>query len=146
MDKIITGSENETILAGINFARGLNQGNIIALTGELGAGKTEFVKGICEFYGVEEIVTSPTFTIINSYEGFKSSGSFMIYHIDLYRINDQQELKEIGFEECLSDDTSIKLIEWAEKAEDRLREIDYLIEIKTDEYDENKREILIKKC
>ncbi|MBL0322087.1 MAG: tRNA (adenosine(37)-N6)-threonylcarbamoyltransferase complex ATPase subunit type 1 TsaE [Ignavibacteria bacterium] len=62
-------SESQTILQGEQFAADLQHGDIVALEGELGAGKTEFVKGICRFFAVEDLVTSPTFTIINQYDG-----------------------------------------------------------------------------
>ncbi|MDT3740621.1 MAG: tRNA (adenosine(37)-N6)-threonylcarbamoyltransferase complex ATPase subunit type 1 TsaE [Candidatus Kapabacteria bacterium] len=142
-DTFISNSDLDTVKLGGKFARKLKSGDIVALTGELGAGKTEFIKGICEFFNVEELVTSPTFTIINQYQGHSKKKEIPIYHIDLYRIKKTDELVEIGFDECLADDNCIKLIEWSEKAGDRLTEPDYKVTFKTDEENENLREIFI---
>lgn len=111
----ISNSEEETISLGYEFAKELNRSDIILLYGELGAGKTQFCKGICQYFGIQEPVTSPTFTIINLYEGFSDDSKLSIFHIDLYRIKDQREFQEIGLNEILDDDLSIKLIEWPEK-------------------------------
>lgn len=143
VDTIITNSQEETILAGLKVGNLLKKGNIVALTGELGAGKTEMIKGICEHFKVEDMVSSPTFTIINQYEGYLNDESFSIYHIDLYRIKKTDELTEIGFRDCLSDENSIKLIEWAEKAGEYLTNADIKIIITPDLEDENKREIIV---
>lgn len=113
--KQITHSELETSLLAKEFAKNLNPGDIIALIGELGCGKTIFVRGIAEFFKVEEFVTSPTFTIMNQYIGNYRGKKLPIFHIDLYRIKKQEELSEIGLNECLDDLNSIKLIEWPEK-------------------------------
>lgn len=115
-EKNLTHNEKETYQLAKKFARLLSPGDIIALVGDLGAGKTVFVRGICEFFNVEEFVTSPTFTIMNQYIGTYQKNKFPILHIDLYRIKKFEELAEIGFNECLEDRGSLKLIEWAEKA------------------------------
>lgn len=146
IDTFISNSEIDTVHLGSKFARKLKSGDIVALTGELGSGKTEFIKGICEFFEVDELVTSPTFTIINQYQGHTKKKEIPIYHIDLYRIKKTDELVEIGFDECLADDNCIKLIEWSEKAGERLTEPDYKVIIKTDEDNENLREIFIQSC
>lgn len=112
----VTQSEQETIDLGERFAGQLKMGDVVALFGDLGAGKTEFVKGICEHFHVEDIVSSPTFSVINQYSGDSHGEDIKIYHIDLYRIDSPKELSEIGFEECLGATDAIKLVEWAEKA------------------------------
>ena len=99
---MITSSPAETIAFAREFAAKLKPGTVIALSGDLGAGKTTFVKG---FTGN---ATSPTFTIIHQYPG-------SIYHIDLYRLNSAQEAIDIGIEEYLPATDGITLIEWAEK-------------------------------
>jgi tRNA threonylcarbamoyladenosine biosynthesis protein TsaE len=142
-DTIISHSEKETKDIGFQLAKSFHKGNVIALTGELGAGKTELIKGICSYFKVEEFVTSPTFTIINQYNGEVKSGEIIIYHLDLYRIKNTKELEEIGFSECLADEGSIKLIEWPEKAGEKLAKPDFFINIETDNADENKRIIKI---
>jgi tRNA threonylcarbamoyladenosine biosynthesis protein TsaE len=142
---ITTFSEEETINAGFEFGKLLFPGDIVALTGELGAGKTEFVKGICNSFQVNQLVTSPTFTIINQYEGQLKGNDISLFHIDLYRIKNQNELDEIGLDECMADDEIIKMIEWSEKAGTRLKKIDYQITIDTKDDDKDSRVIRITK-
>lgn len=127
--KFLTHSEDETEQLGYEFAENLQTGDVIALYGDLGSGKTSFIKGVCRFFEVKEPVTSPTFTIMNQYQISKNDEIIMLYHIDLYRINEKKELLDIGFDECLADDSSIKFIEWAEKAGDLDREFNYRITI-----------------
>lgn len=114
--KQITHSEEDTTNLAKDFAKRLVPGDIIALIGNLGSGKTVFVRGICEFFSVDDFVTSPTFTIMNQYFGKLKGMEIPIFHIDLFRIKKPEEFAEIGFNECLEDTSSIKLIEWAEKA------------------------------
>src|SRR5688572_24876530 len=90
---------------------------IVTLKGQLGAGKTTLTQMICEQLGVKEPVTSPTYTLVNEYEG----GSGKIYHFDLYRLNKEEELEGIGFTEYL-DSGNICLIEWPEIAENKLHD------------------------
>ena len=111
----------------------------VSLYGELGAGKTEFIKGICQYFKVEEIVTSPTFTIINQYTGFLNGKELLLYHLDLYRIKSYKELDEIGFKDCMNSENSIKLIEWAENATDFLPIPRYIVTITFDDNAEDKR-------
>lgn len=141
--KYTTTSEEETIELGSKFAKRLNPGDIVYLYGDLGSGKTEFIKGICEYFNVEDMVTSPTFTIMNKYIGEYRNQEIPIYHIDLYRIEQNKELNEIGFSECLYEENSIKLIEWAEKAEKQLNKPSFIVKIIPDEDKENIREIYI---
>ncbi len=140
---ITTFSEDETIKAGFEFGKLLIPGDIVALTGDLGAGKTEFVKGICNRFSVEQLVTSPTFTIINQYDGKYKNDEISILHIDLYRIKEEKELDQVGFDECMADREIIKLIEWSEKAGSRLNKPDYQVVIETVDYEEDGREITI---
>jgi len=110
---IESNSEEQTILAGIEFSKLLAAGSVVALSGDLGTGKTRFIKGICRGLGVHEHVASPTFTIVNEYMGTRAK----IFHFDFYRMKSSSELQEIGFDEYIYDD-GICLIEWA----DRVRE------------------------
>lgn len=105
--KIITNNESETKQAGYEFAKKLKDGDIITLDGDLGAGKTVFTKGICEYFNVSDYVTSPTYTIVNEYKGDKD-----ICHFDIYRLTEEEELYNIGFYEYLDND-AIKIVEWA---------------------------------
>lgn len=111
-------SENQTRKEGYKFASELKGENVIALFGELGSGKTQFVKGICDFFSVKEVVNSPTFIILNEYT---AEGKFKISHIDLYRLKNQNEFIELGFKELFNGDNLV-LIEWAERIESLLPE------------------------
>lgn len=105
-----TSSETETLAFGHLLARELAPGMLVALTGELGAGKTALVRGICEGLGCGGQVTSPTFTIVNEYEG-----NHRVLHCDLYRLETMEEMLEIGLDELFRSDAVI-LVEWAERA------------------------------
>lgn len=110
MEKRITNGEEETFLFAKEFASRLKAGDVVCLSGDLGVGKTVFTKGICDFFGVRDIVNSPTFTIVNEYI---SLSGMNIYHFDMYRLEEQDELIEIGFDDYLNAE-AICLIEWAE--------------------------------
>lgn len=90
-----------------NLANELKGGEKIILEGELGAGKTTFTKYLCEALGVKNTVTSPTFTIMNEY-----CGKYKIYHIDMYRLESEDEIEEVGIRELIEDPTCISIIEW----------------------------------
>jgi tRNA threonylcarbamoyladenosine biosynthesis protein TsaE len=110
----ITTSVEETIALGRSFARSLKRGDVVALVGELGSGKTQFVKGVCEGLNVRSTVTSPTFVVLNRYEGRDEIGNeLLVHHLDLYRIRSTQELYDLGYEEILGGD-GVSLIEWGE--------------------------------
>jgi len=100
---------------GRHFAASLQPGDVVALTGDLGAGKTCLVKGIALGLGVTQDVTSPTFTIIHEYRG----GRLPLAHIDLYRLNSEREALNIGIEDYLNG-PGITVIEWAERIESLL--------------------------
>ena len=118
---IITKSEKETISAGMDFAKSIKPGEVIGLKGNLGSGKTQFVKGISQYFKVKDVVNSPTFLIVNQYNGTEpvSGKSITINHFDLYRLRFKEELETIGFEDYIND-KSICLIEWCELAEEFL--------------------------
>lgn len=107
---MLSSSIEETIAFGKEFAKDLKAGDVVCLNGELGAGKTHFVKGIASFFGVdEERVSSPTFTLINEYQG-----SIPIFHFDCYRLENEHEAVEIGAEDYLYGD-GISIVEWPKK-------------------------------
>ena len=112
-EKKITGEEQTRAFA-LELAEGLEKGDLIALSGDLGTGKTAFTRYIAEGLGITETVTSPTFTIIQEYR----SGRLPLYHFDVYRIGDISEMDEIGYEDCFYGD-GVCLIEWS----DLIREI-----------------------
>ena len=108
----ITGIE-ETERFGLALAETLKAGDVIALTGNLGAGKTTLTKAIAKGLGVQEMVTSPTFTIVQEYR----SGRLPLYHFDIYRLGDPDELFEIGYEDYFYGD-GVCIVEWADQAEE----------------------------
>jgi tRNA threonylcarbamoyladenosine biosynthesis protein TsaE len=114
---MISKSEEETVGFGKKFAEGLKPGDIVLLEGEPGSGKTRFVKGIAGYFRVKDVITSPTFNIVNEYTGKdpKNDTDIKIFHFDLYRINKEHELEEIGFEDYLYPD-AVVIIEWPRKA------------------------------
>lgn len=113
---MISNSIQETFLIGRDFAQKLKKGDVVALYGEVGAGKTHFCKGICNHFQVpESVVNSPTFTLVQEYDG----NPHPIYHFDAYRIESAAEFNAIGYEDYFYGD-GICLIEWAEKVEELL--------------------------
>ncbi|NUN70788.1 MAG: tRNA (adenosine(37)-N6)-threonylcarbamoyltransferase complex ATPase subunit type 1 TsaE [Bacteroidetes bacterium] len=115
MQRIVTRNEEGTIAAGEALAAQLRSGDVVALYGDLGTGKTRFVKGLSRGLGVREHVTSPTFTIVNEHR----DGRMPLFHFDCYRLRTPSELDEIGFEEYL-DGGGVCVVEWAEMIEGRL--------------------------
>ena len=111
-----THSEEETATVGREFASPLCAGDVLLLYGDLGAGKTAFVRGLAEGLGIDrDEVSSPTFTLIQEYRG----GRLPLFHVDLYRIEDPRELDELGLEEIAED--GVLAIEWADKLPDDAR-------------------------
>ncbi len=107
--EIITSSANQTIEFASNFAKQLTPPSIVLLSGDLGAGKTTFAKGFAKGLNISEIVTSPTFTILNEY-----SSNPKLYHFDMYRLSSKEEAYELGFEDYFAKNDGIILVEWAE--------------------------------
>ena len=112
--QFITTSPEETFALGKQLAETLAQNDILLLEGDLGGGKTVFTKGLAEGLGILRTVKSPTFNIVKEYDG-----RLKLYHFDLYRIEDPEELFEIGFEGYLSAG-GVCVIEWPQIAADRL--------------------------
>jgi tRNA threonylcarbamoyladenosine biosynthesis protein TsaE len=110
----ISESVEETIAAGMRCGREARQGDVFALTGDLGAGKTQFVKGFVAAVGSNADVTSPTFVLVHEYGG----GRLPVYHFDFYRIENREALLRLGFDDYVFGD-GVSLIEWA----DRYREV-----------------------
>lgn len=129
-------STDETIKLGEIIGKSLNPGSIIALVGDLGAGKTVIVKGIARGLGVEEEPNSPTFVIMNSYEG-----QIPLYHFDLYRLSDEEELLGIGYDEYFFGD-GVAAVEWADRITEIFPEYSLKIEIKIPESDSEDSETL----
>lgn len=135
----ISNSYEETQKIATDFAKTLKEGDVLCMYGDLGVGKTAFVQGLAKGLEINEPITSPTFTIVNEY-----SGTLPLYHFDVYRITDSDEMYEIGYEEYVYGD-GVSVIEWPQLIDDILPEKRYDIEIAKD-YDkgENYRTIEIK--
>ncbi|MCX7711025.1 MAG: tRNA (adenosine(37)-N6)-threonylcarbamoyltransferase complex ATPase subunit type 1 TsaE [Clostridia bacterium] len=126
MIEIRTDSVEETVDIGTKLGSLLEKGDIICLSGNLGTGKTAFTNGIAAALGIEGYITSPTFTIVNEYKG-----RLPLYHFDVYRIADPEEMFEIGFEEY-TDGNGVVVIEWPEQIQDILPAERIWVEIKKD--------------
>lgn len=111
MYEIISRSENDTIKFANEFAEKLNKNSIIILSGDLGSGKTKFTEGILKHFGLEDEISSPTFTIVNEY----NTPKFKIFHFDLYRLADVDEFYAIGGEEYIQN--GVCIFEWGDMIE-----------------------------
>ena len=111
-DELVSNTERETFEIGIRIGSQLSGGEIILLNGRLGAGKTMLVKGIAHALGIdEEEVTSPSFTLVNLHDG-----RLLLYHIDLYRLNEGASAAHaVDLDEILTDESAVVIIEWAER-------------------------------
>lgn len=127
--KSVSAGDTEKIAA--EFAKTLSPNSVICLYGEMGVGKTVFTNGLCRALGISEYVTSPTFTVVNEYDG----ADFPIYHFDMYRIENEDELIEIGFDEYLNSG-GICIIEWPENIPYSLPENRINIKILRDSFEE----------
>ncbi len=132
---IITKSPEETIGLGKRIARNLKKGDAVSFIGELGSGKTTLIQGICKGLGVKGYVTSPTFVLVNIYQG-----RVPVYHLDLFRIRGKEDLEGIGCEDYLYGQ-GIALIEWGEKIRELLPPI--YIEIQLERIAPGRRRITI---
>lgn len=109
-----TSGENETVEAGAALAKRLAPGDVLAFYGDLGAGKTAFIRGVARGLGIESRISSPTFTIVNEYEG-----PVPLFHFDMYRLGSSDELFEIGWEDYLVRG-GVCCVEWTENVEDAM--------------------------
>jgi tRNA threonylcarbamoyladenosine biosynthesis protein TsaE len=113
----ISNSAEETESFGRQFAGNVKPGDVLALTGELGSGKTQFVKGLCGALDCHAACTSPTFTVIHEYTG----GRLPIYHFDFFRIEDRQAAERLGLDEYFFGD-GVSVVEWADRFPDLIPE------------------------
>ncbi len=138
--EFISNSISDTQQIAAKFAESLTKGDILTLKGDLGAGKTAFTAGLLQGLGLKNSVSSPTFTIVNEY----LNGEIPLYHFDLYRLSDEEDLYNIGIDEYLYGD-GICVFEWPELVEE-LAESYYCIEILKDlSVSEDYRKIIITK-
>ncbi|MDD4202924.1 MAG: tRNA (adenosine(37)-N6)-threonylcarbamoyltransferase complex ATPase subunit type 1 TsaE [Candidatus Omnitrophica bacterium] len=140
MQEFISSSLEQTLSIGEKLVKTLLPGTVIALKGDLGAGKTVFTKGIAKGLGIKDYrhVNSPTFVIIKEYQ----KGIMPLYHFDVYRLNDIEELETIGYKEYFYGD-GISVVEWANKIEEALP--DKRVDVYLEHVDEHTRKITIKK-
>ena len=135
MQTYITHSEAETEALGESFASKIADGTVIAMYGDLGAGKTAFVRGLARGMGLSCRVSSPTFTIVNEYEGERE-----LIHFDMYRLESSDELFDIGWEDYLARG-AVCAVEWSEKVEDAFFGDEIVVRI--DKLGDNERRITI---
>ena len=137
MQTFISNSEIETLNFAKEFAKKLSKDDIIVLTGDLGSGKTKFTEGILSFFGLENEISSPTFTIVNEY----NSNKFNIYHFDVYRLNDVEEFYAIGGPDYFGQ--GLCIVEWGELIKDALPPKYIHINFSRDKENENVRKLEI---
>lgn len=146
-NQIVTISQEETkrfagalLKEWLNLNKNKNSSWMICLYGDLGGGKTTFVKGMAEELGVKETVNSPTFLIMRKYiSSKKANKKYTLYHFDCYRISNCKEILDLGLEEIMGGENNIIVVEWPEKIEDILPE--KRLNIKFEFVGENSREI-----
>ena len=128
--RYVSNSEGETEDLGRRLGLRLGPGAVVAYTGDLGAGKTAFTRGLARGLDISERVTSPTFTIVNEYEG----GRLPLFHFDLYRLGSSDELFDIGWEDYLSRG-GVCAVEWSENVADALEEDAIRVDLRRGESD-----------
>lgn len=140
MQEIITKTPQETEDLGVALANDLKAGDIVVLTGELGAGKTVFSRGIAKGLNVKSRVISPTFVLVRKHRGKINNKKVNLYHIDLYRLENAKDISSLGLEDIFEDTSGIFLIEWGKKDEN----LSASWEIEIEAVDEKRRKIKIK--
>lgn len=137
MATFISHSPAETESLGEKFGRAARRGLVIALSGDLGAGKTQFVRGVARGLGIAGRVHSPTFTLVNEYGG----GRLKLFHLDLYRLETPEHILSAGIEEYLKPE-GVSVIEWAERIYDCRLPIADLKNVTLEVINENERRII----
>ena len=137
----ITSSESATFQLGKSFSGHIQLGQTVALFGEIGSGKTVFIKGVCEGLRVVHPVTSPTFVIMTEYNGILQDQPITVRHFDFYRVEKENDLRELGLNEFIGESGSVALIEWAEHMERFLPREFWKVQL--DKLGENERNIRI---
>ena len=137
MQEIVCKNEEQTMNIASKLASQLKKGDVVILTGELGAGKTKFVEGVLSYFNIQDEISSPTFTIVNEYY----ANDVNIYHFDLYRLEEPEEFEAIGGFEYF--EKGISILEWGELIEEILPD-DYIkITFEKDDQDVDVRKLKI---
>lgn len=139
MKEFISKSPEETMNFAISFAKNLKGGEILALEGDLGSGKTTFTKGLAEGLKVLDTITSPTFVLLKDYPAKIDKKEIEFVHVDAYRVEMIEDIKSIGIEDFLDRDDVILVIEWADKIFEILPKNHFKMKFET--RDENTRKI-----
>jgi tRNA threonylcarbamoyladenosine biosynthesis protein TsaE len=129
--EIASRSPTETVAIGEALADLLRDGDLVLLHGDLGAGKTTLAKGIASALGIEDVVSSPSFSLVNEYDTGRATSVTRLYHLDLYRLRGEDDLASIGFEDFVAPADGVTIVEWPERAATALPERFLLIEIET---------------
>jgi tRNA threonylcarbamoyladenosine biosynthesis protein TsaE len=129
--EILTQSPAETAKLGEVLAVFLQDGDVVLLHGDLGAGKTTLAKGVASALGVEDIVSSPSFSLVNEYDTRRAAAVTRLYHLDLYRLRSEDDLASIGFDDFMAPTDGITVVEWPERASTALPERFLLVEIES---------------
>ncbi|MCF8053814.1 MAG: tRNA (adenosine(37)-N6)-threonylcarbamoyltransferase complex ATPase subunit type 1 TsaE [Deltaproteobacteria bacterium] len=137
--ELTSTSAEQTFAIGYSLGTNARNGDVFALVGELGAGKTVLTKGLAQGFGVPShcVITSPTFTLINEYEGERG----VLFHLDIYRLAKSTDLTDIGAEEMLGSERGIAVVEWADKMSEAMPEGTIFIRISAT--DESSRKLVI---
>ncbi len=143
MNKIISISKSHTEKLGQDFSKKIKPRDVICLYGDLGSGKTTFVKGLARALNVRSRVISPTFIIVRTHLVAGSENIDTLYHVDLYRLDNLAEIKRVGLKDLLNDDRGVVIIEWPEKGKKILPKKRW--EIFFRQLDKNSREVIIKR-
>lgn len=156
--RVVSHSEKETFAFAREFAKTLRGGEVVALIGDLGSGKTTFVRGLARAFGIREPIRSPTFTLMHIHHvkrkfqipnslPDRQAGKFQIrtlVHVDAYRLQNARELEEIGIGEYLGKPDTVVLIEWADRVKDILRRSKKVHELRFFHGKELERKIILK--
>lgn len=139
--KVTTKNAAETVRLGKKFAKSFGGGEVVALIGDLGGGKTTFIKGVALGLKIKKPIRSPSFVLMNSYK-IPSKNNLIMYHLDAYRLNSSSDISSLGLSDILGQPQTIVLVEWADKVINKLPRITHLI--KFEFVDKENRSIEIK--